>query len=120
MSEANTEKEVNNYFEDDQLISGIVSDAVLAFEGVSRLVGNIITENITKTVFGDSSVEGVRITREDNKLIISVYINVYYGTNIPQLSYDLQKKIKKAVEQKLNVNVQTVNLSVEGIDRAKV
>lgn len=120
MSEPNTEIEVNNNFEDDQLISGIVSDAVLAFEGVSRLVGNIITENITKTVFGDSSVEGIRITREENKLIISVHINVYYGTNIPQLSYDLQKIIKKAVEENLNVNVQTVNLSVEGIDRAKV
>lgn len=106
--------------EDIEIIS-IVSDSVRAENGVSRLVETGIAESLNKKVLGkESPSSGIKINRDEDKLIIGIHINVFYGVNIPQLSYDLQSKVKNAIENVTGLKVDKVNISVEGIDRVRV
>ncbi len=105
---------------EDQVIADYVSDEVLKFDDVSRFIGGI-TESFSKNILGREPVSsGIKIQREDDDVTINVSIIVYYGVNIPQLSYDIQIGVKNAIESYTGLNVKAVNVAVEGIDRSKV
>jgi len=113
------EKNVNIEY-DDQLLTQKISDLVLDMDGISRLTYSSITENVAKNVLKiDQSVQGIKINREDELINLEIHVRVFYGQNIPQLSYDIQTKVKKLIEELTGEDVKTVNISVDGIDRIK-
>lgn len=104
---------------EDQVIVEYVSEEVLKFNEVSRLVGGI-TESFSKNILGRDTVsQGVKVIRNDSNVTINIHLIVYYGVNIPQISYDIQNNVKSIVEQFTGLNVEAVNIGVEGIDRRK-
>lgn len=105
---------------DEALVSECISKDVLTFEGVSRFSDNSIVDSITRSVQGkDVIARGIDITLSEEGLIIGIHIHVYYGVNIPQLSYDIQCKVKNDIEDRTGIDVQSVNISIDGIDRIK-
>jgi uncharacterized alkaline shock family protein YloU len=93
----------------------IVEREVLSFDDVSRFDEATLTE-IMLTVGRAGS--GIKITvDEDEKLIVTLDIIVYYGVNIPQLCYDIQTRVKHTVENTFGVTVKAVNIKIEGIDK---
>lgn len=118
----NNEAEINGQGEiiiEDQVIVEYVSDEVMRFDEVSRLVGGI-TESFSKNILGrDSGTQGVKVTRDGNEITINIHLIVYYGVNIPQISYDIQNNVKQTVEAYTGLTVSAVNIGVEGIDRRK-
>ena len=50
---------------------------------------------------------------------ISVSIIVEYGCNIPDVSWEVQEKIKREVENMTSMNVTAVDVYVEGISLPK-
>jgi uncharacterized alkaline shock family protein YloU len=105
---------------EDQVIEQYVSDEVLRYDAVSRLVGGI-TESFSRNILGrDSGSQGVKITRGDGgRITIGIHLIVYYGVNIPQVAYDIQNSVKRVVEEYTGLTVEAVNVSFEGIDRKK-
>ncbi len=59
--------------------------------------------------------KNIKISRGDKKLAIEVVIEVLYPLNIPNLSYDLQKSIKKNIEDKTSVKVDKIDIRVVGL-----
>ena len=114
--------EKNRLDKEDQILEEIeefVSDEVLQTDGVSRLVGSL-TKNISANLLGlDAGTKGVRITKEGNILTIYIHLTVFYGINIPQISYDIQTNIKQVIEATSGLKVNAINISVEGIDQKK-
>lgn len=109
--------------EDDLIIEkiiGIIEDEISSFDGISRLNSGGITTSIADTVLRrEPLVHGIRVEKDDESYMISIRVNVYYGVNIPQLSYDIQTKLKKALSNE-KISVKSINISVEGIDKAGV
>ncbi len=103
---------------EDQVIADYVQEIILNNKDVSRFHTSL-TEGLTKNILGIESAtsSGIRIQNDDYNLTINLHIIVYYGVNIPQLSYDLQTTIKRSVEKFTGLNVDAVNITVEGIDR---
>lgn len=102
---------------EDQVINEYVTEEVLAIDGVSRLVGGV-AESFSKNFLGrETGSSSIKITRDDNNVEININIIVFYGVNIPQLSYDIQTSVKSAVEEFTGLTVTAVNIEVEGIDR---
>jgi uncharacterized alkaline shock family protein YloU len=97
-------------------ISEIVEREILSFEDVSRFDEATLTEIMLTA--GRAAGTGIRITEdEDEKLIVTTDIIVYYGVNIPQLCYDIQTRVKLSVEEACGIPVKAVNINVEGIDK---
>lgn len=93
-------------------LTKITENEILAFEGVSRL-----PRQGRKGRSGEYYNPSIKINEDDGEYIINVDIRVKYGTNIPQLSYDLQTGLIHSLMEHAGIVVKTVNIRVEGIDK---
>ena len=82
---------------DDQVFNLIEKD-VFEFDEVSRFAGAGFTDNLQNMLSRDKTSPGIKISEEDDRLVINLEIIVYFGVNIPQLCYDIQSKIKNDLE----------------------
>lgn len=112
----------DNHIDAEQTIEQIITDRVArelkSLKGISKLISGSFTDNIANTILGrESSVPGIWLDKNNDQFVIGIRIRVYYGINIPQLSYDIQSKIKQSLSEYQEV-IKSINISVEGIDRA--
>lgn len=103
---------------DDTGIIGLIEKDIFSFSEVSRFPGVGFTGNI-QNMLGAHQNPGVKVTEEEDGLIVNCEIIVYFGVNIPQLCYDIQTRIKNDIEKKTGMPVKAVNIRVEGIDKAE-
>ena len=116
---SNIDTSSGNIMIEDQVIVGYVTEEVQKIEGVSRMLSSI-SDSFSKNILGrDSGMNGVRITRDGNNITINIHIIVYYGINIPKISYEIQGAVKQTVEEYTGLTVDAVNIGIEGIDREK-
>ena len=104
--------------EDLNLIDLIEKD-ICSFSGFSRFPGAGFTGNIQNMLGSHSQNPAIKVSEEDEGLVINCEIIVYFGVNIPELCYDIQTKVKNDIESTTGMQVRAVNIRVEGIDRAK-
>lgn len=95
----------------ERIIASIASVAAYQVEGVASLSTNSGRSKLLKGAGKDVLVT----TLNDNRVIIDININAYYGYKVPDLAYDLQNKIKEEVEKATNYTVKSVNVSVVGV-----
>lgn len=50
-----------------------------------------------------------------NGIVFDLYVFLGYGIKISEVVYEVQKKVKYVVEQTLDVNVEAVNVYVQGL-----
>lgn len=117
MSKSNKNELAGSVVIEDAVIAEYVAEITLSIDGVLRLVGGI-ADSLSRNILGrDNGSQGIRITREENHVTVSIHIIVAYGINIPQLSYDIQNRTKESIEQYTGLTVDAVNISVEGIEK---
>lgn len=99
----------------DGAIVACAAEAALETKGVAELAWTrteIIANNL---LMKDSSLSGVRLSRGESGIIFDIFISVNYGTNIPAVSWDLQKNIKSKVESISGENVTAINVHVQRV-----
>ena len=72
----------------------------------------------SKLGIGRKASDGIRVSVEDKfppLVTVDVYLMVKYGLRIPDLAWDVQEAIKKALEQYTGYDVKAVNINVQGI-----
>lgn len=90
----------------------MVKEAVFSVPGVSSLCNSTVNFNLRS-----KEIEhGIHLLQNNNELIFDVYINVAFGTKIPQTAFSVQESIKKTIENNTNFKVDRVNIHVQGID----
>lgn len=100
----------------DETITAYAASAALDIKGVYELTGSL-TDSISKNFLGkESSGKGVKLTRNEDGLILDVYIIVEYKVNIPQLAWEIQGTVKRDVEEMTELPVLEVNIHVQGVN----
>ena len=95
------------------VISGV---AVSEVQGVASMSGGF-AGGITEVLSGKKNMaKGIKVEKTDNKAKIDVNIIVEYGSRIPDVAYEIQNRIKKAVEGMTGFKVEEVNVHVQGVD----
>jgi uncharacterized alkaline shock family protein YloU len=98
----------------DEVIAGIAGIAATEVEGVARLNGNVTNEIISKIGMNVLS-KGIRIAIEENRVKVDVTCELFYGSSIPQVSQEIQDKVKQSVENMTGLEVVAVNVNVAGV-----
>lgn len=119
MKEENTNKnvEVNNEGIQiaDDVIAVIAGMAVAEVPGVAEMAGGF-AGGISEVLSGKKNMaKGIKIETEDKDVKIDVNIIVEYGTRIPDVAFEIQKRVKKAVENMTGLNPSEVNVHVQGV-----
>ena len=99
----------------DEVISTIAAIAVSEVE-CAQVSGNAITDIVEKFSKKNYS-KGIKITRGE-LLVIDVNITVEFGTKIHDIAHIIQTNVKKNVELMSGLEVDKVNIHVNGIVQA--
>lgn len=126
MEEDKKEEVMENKEEIDTENSGvkISNDVVAVIAGVAVSEVSGVASMQTGFAGGISEVlsgkknrsKGIKVEVEENTAKIDVNIIVEYGTRIPDVAFEIQNRVKKAVESMTGLNVEEVNVHVQGVN----
>lgn len=99
----------------DDVVATIAGKAASEVAGVHSMSGGF-AGGISE-VFGKKSyTKGIKVDNTDKNLKIDVNIIVEYGARIPDVAYEIQNRVKKAVENMTGLEVEEVNVHVQGVN----
>jgi len=100
----------------NDVIAIIAGVAVAEVPGVSSMSGGF-AGGISEVLSGKKNLaKGIKVEAEENKAKIDVNIIVEYGTRIPDVAFEIQNRVKKAVENMTGLKVEEVNVHVQGVN----
>ena len=100
----------------NDVIAVIAGVAVSEVSGLESTVGGF-AGGISEVLSGKKNMaKGIKVEKTDGKVKIDVNIIVEYGTRIPDVAFEIQNRVKKAVENMTGINVVEVNVHVQGVD----
>ena len=102
----------------ENVISSLVRKAIGGVEGVSRLAGSALVDNIAEIV-GSRRMQSRAIAvelGEDNKVAIEVKVNLKFGYRVPEVAEVIQKNVICLVEDTTGMIVTKVNVLVQEIE----
>ena len=114
------EQEVNEIEENgikiaDDVIATIAGKAASEVAGVHSMSGGF-AGGISE-VFGKKSyTKGIKVDNSDKGLKIDVNIIVEYGARIPDVAYEIQNRVKKAIENMTGLKIEEVNVHIQGVN----
>ncbi|MCI8353258.1 MAG: Asp23/Gls24 family envelope stress response protein [Clostridia bacterium] len=126
--EAIVEAENNNGIKiSDDVVAVIAGVAVSEVPGVYGMAGGF-AGGIGEVLSGKKNLsKGIKVEVGEKETKIDVNIIVEYGTRIPDVAFEIQNRVKKAVETmtglkvvETNVHVQGVNTDNQGVEEVKV
>lgn len=105
----------------DDVVAVIAGVAVSEVPGVAGMAGGF-AGGITEVFSGKKNLaKGIKVDIADTDVKIDVNIIVEYGSRIPDVAFEIQNRVKKAVESMTGLKVEEVNVHVQGVntDNAK-
>lgn len=93
------------------IIAGLAATEVPGVAGMSGGIAGGIAEMLGKKNLS----KGVKVEVGEKEAAIDMYIIVDYGFRIPDVAWEIQEKVKKAVETMTGLDVVEVNIHVQGV-----
>ena len=98
------------------VIAVIAGVAVSEVEGVYGMAGGF-AGGITEVLKGKKNLaKGIKVDSTGDKAKIDVNIIVEYGARIPDVAFEIQNRVKTAVENMTGLKVDEVNVHVQGVN----
>lgn len=98
----------------DDVIATIAGLAAIEVKGVAGMSGGFVG-GIAEMLGKKSLSKGVKVEIKEKIAIIDLYIIVEYGTKIPDVAWKIQESVKKTVETMTGIEVNEVNIHVQGV-----
>ena len=100
----------------DDVVSIIAGKAVSEISGVAGMAGGF-AGGISEVFSGKKNLsKGIKVDVGEKEVKIDVNIIVEYSARIPDVAFEIQNRVKKAVETMTGLNVTSVNVHVQGVN----
>lgn len=100
----------------DDVVAVIAGVAVSEVPGVAGMAGGF-AGGISEVFSGKKNLaKGIKVDIAQSDVKIDVNIIVEYGSRIPDVAFEIQNRAKKAVESMTGLNVEEVNVHVQGVN----
>jgi len=105
---------------DDQLIATIAGIAAMECYGIVGMASKNATEGFFELLRKDQltkgiKVKGIKVTTIDEKINIDLYAILQYGVKVSVVAENIISKVKYSVETFIGVDVEKVNIFVQGV-----
>ena len=98
------------------VIAVIAGVAVSEVEGVYGMAGGFAGGITELLKWKKNLAKGIKVDVDENKTKIDVNIIVEYGARIPDVAFEIQNRVKTAVENMTGLKVEEVNVHVQGVN----
>lgn len=112
-------EEVGNIKISVDVVSTIASIATSEIKGVAGMYSSFANGIVNKLGAKKNLTKGVKVEMMENLAVIDVYIVVDYGVRIPELAWEIQESVKNNVETMTGLDVDKVNIHIEGVSFEK-
>ncbi len=100
------------------VVSVIAGKAVSEVNGVAGMAGGF-AGGISEVLSGKKNLsKGIKVDITEKQVKVDVNIIVEYGVRIPDVAFEIQNRVKKAVEAMTGLKVLNVSVHVQGISTA--
>lgn len=100
----------------DDVIAVIAGAAASEVSGVSSMAGGF-AGGISEVFSGKKNfAKGIKVEAGEKETKIDVSIIVEYGVRIPDVAFEIQNRVKKAVEGMTGLKVVAVNVHIQGVN----
>lgn len=114
--EAIVEADNNGIKISSDVVAVIAGVAVSEVTGVYGMAGGF-AGGISEVLSGKKNLsKGIKVEVGEKETKIDVNIIVEYGTRIPDVAFEIQNRVKKAVETMTGLKVVEVNVHVQGVN----
>ena len=98
------------------VVAVVAGVAVSEVQGVAGMAGGF-AGGISEVFSGKKNLaKGIKADINDGKAKLDVNIIVEYGSRIPDVAFEIQNRVKKAVENMTGLVVEEVNVHVQGVN----
>ena len=98
------------------VVAVIAGVAVSEVQGVAGMAGGF-AGGISEVFSGKKNLaKGIKADINAGKAKLDVNIIVEYGSRIPDVAFEIQNRVKKAVENMTGLVVEEVNVHVQGVN----
>ncbi len=102
----------------DEVVAIIAGISAIEVPGVAGMSGGIAGE-IVEMLGRKNLSKGVKVEVGEKEAAIDLFIIIDYGCRIPDVSWDIQERVKKSVETMTGLNVIEVNIHIQGVNFEK-
>jgi len=99
----------------DEVVAIIAGRVATEVEGVTSIGGNI-TKDVISRLSMKSLSRGIRVDLADGKVVVYLILNIAYGYAIPEVTANVQNKVKSAIETMTGLSVAAVNIRIADVD----
>jgi hypothetical protein len=112
--------EINNEYGhvsiSDDVIASVAGGAAVSCYGIIGMASkNQVKDGITEILRKENYAKGIVVKKDEEKLVIDLYIIVMYGTKISEIANNVQSSVKYQIEKTLGVKVDEINIYIQGI-----
>ena len=112
--------EINNEYGhvsiSDDVIASVAGGAAVSCYGIIGMASkNQVKDGITEILRKENYAKGIVVKKDEEKLVIDLYIIVMYGTKISEIANNVQSSVKYQIEKTLGVKVDKINIYIQGI-----
>ena len=99
----------------DDVVAVLAGVAVSEVPGVAGMAGGF-AGGISEVLSGKKNLsKGIKVETGEKETKIDVNIIVEYGARIPDVAFEIQSKVKNAVENMTGLKVVEVNVHIQGV-----
>jgi uncharacterized alkaline shock family protein YloU len=119
VNDTETAEEIGNIKISVDVISTIAGMAASEIEGVNCMYSSFAGGIAEMLGAKKGTGRGVKVEMSENSVLIDLYVVVDYGVRIPELAWEIQENVKNNVETMTGMEVEKVNIHIEGVSFAK-
>lgn len=99
-----------------EVVATIVGGAAVDCDGIVGMASQKqIKDGLTELLGKENFQRGIVIREEEEEVHIDLYIIVRYGIKISEVAHQVQTRVKMQLEQMLGLDVDSINIFVQGV-----
>ena len=100
----------------DDVIASVAGGAAVSCYGIIGMASkNQVKDGITEILRKENYAKGIKVKKDEDNLVVDLYIIVMYGTKISEIANNVQSSVKYQIEKTLGVKVDEINIYIQGI-----
>lgn len=107
--------EYGNIIIDDNVIASLAGIAAMECYGLVGMATSSATEGLVEILRREHLTKGVKVSTQNNRVVIDLFIMVQFGISISAVSNNIIERVKYTIENSTGLQVDRVNINVQGV-----
>ena len=100
---------------DNEVIAQYAGSVAVECFGIVGMAGVSMKDGLVKLLKLDSITRGIKVSLDNNKLVLDFHVIVAYGVSILTVTDNLISNVKYKVEEFTGIEIKKINIFVEGV-----